>query len=223
MGMKRNRIIEIWFVLSDMAVLSFLWVICSLPVFTIGAASSAAYYAMVRGVRQDTGKLTRLFFESFRRNFRQSTKWSLMLGLPCAVFAAVVYVTLQLDLGVYGMIYRFVSLWLIAFALILALNVFPVIGRFELSDRDVFAASVGLLRAGFVKCLILFMMLLAFQAVCALYPPVLLLAPGTYFYTASVLQEELFPKVLAFDDPLSRPPADETGDADGAVREDPKI
>ena len=47
-----------------------LWVICSLPVFTMGTASCAAHDTMRRAVRKPGGTVTGTFFTSFRSNFK---------------------------------------------------------------------------------------------------------------------------------------------------------
>lgn len=52
--------------------ISFLWIICSLPIFTIGASSAAAYYAIVKNIRKNEDNSTRDFFKSFKQNFKQS-------------------------------------------------------------------------------------------------------------------------------------------------------
>ena len=39
--------------LIDIVWLGLLWLVCSLPVLTLGAASTALYYAMVKSVRHD--------------------------------------------------------------------------------------------------------------------------------------------------------------------------
>ena len=38
---------------ADIMIFSVLWVVCSLPVFTVGAATTALYYASMRSVRQE--------------------------------------------------------------------------------------------------------------------------------------------------------------------------
>lgn len=56
---------EIWW-------LHFLWLVCSLPVVTLGASTTALIYSCMK-LRKREGYATRNFFHSFRENFRQST------------------------------------------------------------------------------------------------------------------------------------------------------
>ena len=79
--MKRSRISEVLSGLIDLIVAGLLWLVCSLPVITIGASTTALYYAVNKTVRHNRGRLTPTFFSGFRSNFRQATLiWLLMLG-----------------------------------------------------------------------------------------------------------------------------------------------
>lgn len=62
--------------------LNILWVVCSIPVFTMGAATTALYDVSLKIVRDEETSLTRQFFKSFRSNFRQATVlWMILLGI----------------------------------------------------------------------------------------------------------------------------------------------
>ncbi len=61
--------------------LNALWMMCSLPVFTIGASTTALYYASFKIVKEEDRSLTRTFFRAFRENFRQATVlWLIFLA-----------------------------------------------------------------------------------------------------------------------------------------------
>ena len=79
--MKQTRFHAVLSALIDMIWAGFLWLLCSLPVLTIGASSTALYYVTVKCVRHERGSLTRSFFRCFRENFRQATLLLLLLVL----------------------------------------------------------------------------------------------------------------------------------------------
>lgn len=58
--------------------ISVLWIVCSLPIVTIGASSCAAYYAMVKSVRKGEDNVTRDFFKSFKQNLKQGILMSII-------------------------------------------------------------------------------------------------------------------------------------------------
>ena len=67
-------------ILADLIILNLLFIICSLPIVTFGAAYSAKYYVAMKIMRgEDTGTIIP-FFKAFGRNFKQATvSWMIML------------------------------------------------------------------------------------------------------------------------------------------------
>ncbi len=59
--------------LVDVLVLSLLWLFCSLPLFTVGAATTALYDSVARCVRGGANGPFSRFFQTFRREFATST------------------------------------------------------------------------------------------------------------------------------------------------------
>ena len=57
----------------DLMVLTVLWVVTRVPVFTIGASTTALYYAGMKLAKDQEGYVVKDFFHSFRENFRQAT------------------------------------------------------------------------------------------------------------------------------------------------------
>ena len=53
--------------------LSALWVVFSLPIFTMGAATTALYYSTNKFLRHNRDYVWSAFWTSFKRNFKQST------------------------------------------------------------------------------------------------------------------------------------------------------
>ena len=63
--------------------LNMLWFVCSLPIVTMGAATTALYAACFKIHREQEGRsVALLFFKAFRDNFKQATVlWLIMLGI----------------------------------------------------------------------------------------------------------------------------------------------
>ena len=65
--------------LGDIVILNLLFLICSIPIFTIGAAATACYAGVCRTLqKKETGLVFRTFFQDFRAAFRQATACWLM-------------------------------------------------------------------------------------------------------------------------------------------------
>lgn len=61
--------------------LNLLWFVCSLPIVTIGASTTALYYTSLKIVRGEESYVGPTFFRAFRENFRQATVlWLILLG-----------------------------------------------------------------------------------------------------------------------------------------------
>lgn len=68
---------------GDFLILSILWLVCCLPVITIGASTTAMFYVSFRLLAGEEEGCFRDFFRSFQENFRQATLlWlaALLLG-----------------------------------------------------------------------------------------------------------------------------------------------
>ena len=71
----------------DLMVLNILWLLCCLPVFTFGPASSALARVMITLVRGGSEAVAKNFFIAFRRDFGRAVVLGLigLLGLAIAV------------------------------------------------------------------------------------------------------------------------------------------
>lgn len=117
-------------VLGDLMLLNFIFLLCSVPVVTIGASITALYTVVFRMVREkDSRSVVVQFFRSFRQNFRRATLLWLLL-LPAGG-------VLALDLWLFSVVTG-VMRWLsILFLLLMVLVLFtagyafPLLSQFE--------------------------------------------------------------------------------------------
>lgn len=127
---------------GDLLLVNLLFVVCSLPVVTIGASATAMYYVLGR-IRRQEGTVTKDFFRSFRENFRQATLyWGVLL-----LVALALYWNFRLISGWTGTLYSvmMVSLILVSwFAVSWGSLVFPLLSRFD-STSAVTARNAGIL------------------------------------------------------------------------------
>ena len=104
--------------------LNLLWLLCSLPVFTIGASTTALYYVSLKVVRGEESYVGRLFFRAFRENFRQATVlWLILLGIGLFL-GADGYILYHLRAASAGTAAIF---WTLILALVIAVSVVYVI------------------------------------------------------------------------------------------------
>lgn len=67
---------------AGMVELNLLFVLTSLPVFTLGASFTALHVTMMRQLQERGGSLSGMYFKKFRENFKQSTLiWLIAMAL----------------------------------------------------------------------------------------------------------------------------------------------
>jgi uncharacterized membrane protein YesL len=76
-----NPVIRFLAKLGYIWILNFLWLVTSLPIFTIGASTTALIYSCMK-LHGEEGYLVKNYFHSFRENFRQATMiWLIYAGI----------------------------------------------------------------------------------------------------------------------------------------------
>ena len=73
--------------LTDMVIMSLLWLACCLPVITIGPSTAALYTVALKLARKEEIKVTTTFFQGFKKNFKQGV----LLNLIFIVVGAVLF------------------------------------------------------------------------------------------------------------------------------------
>ena len=78
--------------MADLMWLNLLVIFTSLPIFTFGAAITAAHYVALKIKRGEEGYVTKDFFRSFKENFKQSTIIWLIALLVTGVILGDIYI-----------------------------------------------------------------------------------------------------------------------------------
>lgn len=170
--------------LWDVICVSILWFFCSLPLITLGAASTAAYYTCAKVLRHHNGHVFGEFFRSFRMNFRQSTIFTLI----CALLLAV----LILDcVYFYGTSAFFLYLFYLMIAMVIACMIwfFPMLSRFSMTVFMLFRTSAVLMFRHLLKTILLLILLFSVALGVYLMPWGILVFPGLGFWLGTYLLE----------------------------------
>ena len=69
---KENPVIAFLNKMADLILLNLIFLLCCIPVVTIGPAITALYAVSLRSVRYGDGYVIQTFFRSFKQNFKQS-------------------------------------------------------------------------------------------------------------------------------------------------------
>ena len=144
--------------IADMIILNLLFIVCCIPIVTIGASITALSYVMLKIKDGTEGYIVRSFFRSFKQNFKQST----LIWLIMAAAAVILYVDYRMTsiMAGFGWMRVIVLLGVILW-LMVALYVFPLIARFENSLMNMLRNSVLLAMANAPKTVLMIALLAA--------------------------------------------------------------
>lgn len=116
--------------IADIAILNLLWLICSLPVVTAGAATTALLSITLKMVRNEESYIFRGYIKALKRNFKQSTIIWLILMVIMAVLGTDYYIISHWDSQLrYSLLTIIILAGLIL--LFVELYVFALIAKFE--------------------------------------------------------------------------------------------
>ena len=194
--MKQSRFHAVVSALIDMIWAGFLWLLCSLPLLTIGASSTALYYVTVKCVRHERGSLTRSFFSSFRDNFRQATLLWLLLVLYVLIGLSNIRIFGNMGLQQSNPIY-YVSRLLLLPAPLLFPWLFAFLSRFSNTIGAAVKYAAFLALRHFGATLLLAAELALFLLIVWLMPPILPLLPGAFCLLMSLSIEPVFRTLTA--------------------------
>ena len=115
---------------ADLIVLNLAFLVCCLPVVTIGASVTALYYVTLKMVRNEESYLVRGFFKSFRQNFRQATLiWGILLAAALLLGADFAIIGIFPDTPL--SVLRYPLMVIALFLAMVFLYVFPILAKFE--------------------------------------------------------------------------------------------
>ncbi len=126
---------------TNLVMLNLLWLVCCIPVFTIGAATSALYHTIFLYHSKEDDAVLRPFFRGFRSNFKQST----LLFLPLlAALIVVVFDIVYLASYGKGTAVLFLLILVALFLTSALIHLFPLIARFDMNGKALLRTAFSL-------------------------------------------------------------------------------
>lgn len=178
-----------------MLFLSIVYLIICIPIITIGPATTALYYTVVKNVRKERGYPFREFFKSFKKNFKQGA----FITLIIVVAYFVMYVDIQfakLLTGIPNMF--FVSIFMGMLIVIVSVNiyVFPYLSRFEAKNKKILMNSLFLAISHLPSTLLLIAILVVGLSLVYIIPILIFIAPSFIILLQSFMIERIFKKYM---------------------------
>ncbi len=156
--MKKALFIDALGGFYDLIIAGVLWLICSLPIITVGPATAALYYTVVKCIRRDRGRVIQTFFNAFKTGFKDSFVIWLIYLAYLAVITADRFVYGKLDAGEGG-IFSSIATVLFVPPVLSFPWMFAYISRFSNTRRNCFLCTVSLTVRHFGKTVLLALIL----------------------------------------------------------------
>ena len=145
---------------ADLAILNILFLICSLPVVTIGASLTAMSYVTLKMKDGVEGYVWKSFLKSFRQNLRQATIiWIGMLFL-IGVLGVDFLILRNMSGPLRSVLFAVILIGFILWLLML-LYVFPVLSRFDNTIRTTLSNALLIALANAPRALLMVFILAA--------------------------------------------------------------
>lgn len=182
---------------TDAFILGVLWLVCSVPVITMGVASTAFYYAYNKSVCQKRGYAWKEFFGAFKSNFRQATKlWLILLVLGAVTLADVYLLRFYGEALPAAGVFMGITLVLLVVLVMWGCVLFPYIARFEAGWKQSLKNAAIIMLANLFWAIALVVLLVAVIFMALRIPYVGVLAPTVYMYFANQILERVFSKYI---------------------------
>lgn len=143
--------------ITNLLAISILWILCCIPVFSVGVSTTAMFSYSIKLAKNTEGYVIRTFFQEWKKNFWKATLlWIIFLILGGFLF---VDAYILWSIGTYFSNIIFFMLMAISILYLLTgIYVFPVLAYYKESIADVlkrsFILSIGNLPISFVIVLI---------------------------------------------------------------------
>ena len=189
--------------LWDLMILNWLWLLCSLPVITLGASTCGLYRVVLKMARKEPVYPVKDFFRGFRDSWKQGT----VLGLLAAALLAVTAADAIFAIGQTGMLRSvYLTLAIVVASVLLTVTAygFALQAMYHNSVKGILlnAAKLAVIAPG--KTVLMWIILLTPAALFLLLPPIALQMLGFLYiilgvsgpvYGCSHILRDLFDKV----------------------------
>lgn len=194
--MVLDKIINVFYV-------SIIWLIFSLPIFTIGASTTALYYTVNKVLRHNRSYVMKEFLHSFKTNFKQAT-------LLWVVIGGIALIVGKVDIGwwlsknpsmPFGMDWLKNVCWVL-FIVVLILDamwgiyIFPYLARFENTNKQIMKNAAIMACVNFPQTFVSIIILGVSVFLIYVFPPLFILVPALCIFGISHFLEGVFRKYM---------------------------
>lgn len=189
----------------DLVVLSALWLFLCLPVVTIGPATAALYYSVVKCIRRGERDPYKNFFRSFRENFKVGAVSGVITVVAIAfLWVGWLILTVSGPGGDVGGFLRTAYTVALVIPLGVAVYLFPLLSRFTFGVGGLFLNALKLAVRHLPSTAVVVLLNVEMVSLSLKYLVPLFVSPALTALVASLFFERIFKKIT----PAAAPAAD---------------
>lgn len=159
--------------------LSILWVIFSIPVFTIGASTTALLKSCGNTILKEEGYAWKTFWESFKSGFKRTTFiWLVLLTMEAALFLDLRLILALAEQNGRWHVLTVFCLMIMLFAAVIGIYSFMQELRLNLALKEVLKNAVVLAFCSIGRTILILMVCAVSVAGCAILPFLAIVLPG---------------------------------------------
>jgi uncharacterized membrane protein YesL len=185
-------------IIFDLVILNVLWLLCCIPIFTIGPSTCAFFYVALRRIHGEEPPIAGDFFYSFRQNFKQGILLGLPLTLVGTFLALDIYLCRQMGTGIYTFLMVFFSVLFLCWVFV-SLYAYPLLAKFEKTNREILVLAFSLSIKHIGKTLLMILVIVIALWAIHLLPGLVFVAPGLAMGNQAVLFHSIMKKYLPED------------------------
>ena len=198
--------------LADIIILNLLFVICSIPVVTFGAAFSAKYYVAMKIMKGEDSGVIVPFFKAFKRNFRQATVVWFILIIGIALILLDWRWVIVSGWSTTPFFYKFGVIVMSVFVWLMTITIFPLIARYEMKISELFKGALILIIIRFIPLILVTLFMIASVIACIWYSQWF---PLIYVFCSTAITYFLCRVFIKQFDKLEKNQSEKAQDAEG--------
>lgn len=177
----------------DLLALSFVWLLLCLPIITIGPATTALYYTVVKVIRRERGYMMREFFKSFKMNFKVGA----IFGVVVIVLNSILYVDYRFAKALIkegktsGQVLLIIFMLLFIILSFITIYLFPILSRFTMTNLQLIKAAFAISMKHLPSTFLMFVLIVALILGVYIFPLAIIIMPGLMMLLLSFLMERI--------------------------------
>jgi uncharacterized membrane protein YesL len=178
--------------LIDFLVLTVLWSVTSIPVITMGTATTTVYYITLKMIKNQEGYVVPMYFKTFAKLFSETVKAWLLVLVVGGVLGGDIYVCLRLGTPLASMLMAALAVVIFVY-LITLLYLFPVMARLDNSIMGYVKAAFYLAIRNFGWSILSLVIAVCYIALgIFVFWPLLIISVGLIAYLQSLIYNQIF-------------------------------